>query len=145
LWQIIHASKLGLHLTFIFILKISIFFISMFLVDLSWQWWWQLYRKVMFQFLVVEQYVDSKYDSCFVVFSLKSCWWCEILWLLMEFRVAKELVVECAVWVAMQLDLVFMFFFFSYARYEYFDSYFKVSRTFLYVMCVHVVRNECYD
>ncbi len=63
----------------------------------------------------------------------------------MEFGVAKELVGECAVSVVVQLDLVFMLFCFFYARYEYFDSYFKVSRFFLCVMCVHVVRNECYD
>jgi len=48
-------------------------------------------------------------SSFFNVFSLKFCWWCEIQWLLMEFGVAKELVVECAVWVAVQLDLVFVF------------------------------------
>jgi len=26
-----------------------------------------------------------------------------------------------------------------------FDSYFKASKSFLCVMCVQVVRNECYD
>jgi hypothetical protein len=52
----------------------------------------------------------------------------------MEFGVAKELVVECGL-SCNAIRFGFHVFFLFYARYENFDSYFKVSRSFCVRSC----------
>jgi len=81
----------------------------------------------MFWYSVKKQNVENKCDSCFVVwwvrgkfgFLLRCCWWCEVLWLLVEFGVAKELV-EFEVSNCTTIRFIFMVFLFFIGEMELF-------------------------
>jgi len=67
-------------------------------------------------------------------FLLRCCWWREVLWLLVEFGVAKELV-ECEVSNCTTIRFIFMVFLFFIGEMQLFWFAFKVSRVFL---CVQI-------